>query len=265
MDSLHSLSEEQDERVRLGLTISIAIHATLISFLFLRNVFFKFEENIDYQSAVRVDLVALPDKLPENFQPPPKVEEAKPTPPEKVEPTPAIKLEEKKTLPTKQEPDKINLDKTKQRQQEALAKLKSNQALENLKKKMAQDKKMAGMNEAAKAQPVKLKGNILSAGTELKGLNKLQHDNFVADLDRHIKQNWALPQWLANKDYRAQVLLKIDEKGQIILRQIYKSSGNQNYDDVVLDTIDRSAPFPPPPEKFIAIVGVKGILIGFPE
>lgn len=263
MDSLHSQSEEQDEKVKLGLVISLAVHAALISFLFLRNVFINFE-NIDYQSAVRVDIVALPDKLPEDFQPPPKVEEAATTPPEKVEPTPAVQIEEAK-LPAKQDPEKINLDKTKQKQLEALAKLKSNQALENLKKKMEQEKKMAGLSEASKAQPTKIKGNILSAGTELKGLNKLQHDNFVADLDRHIKQNWALPQWLANKNYRAQVLLKIDEKGNILFRQIFKTSGNQNYDDVVLDTIDRSAPFPAPPEKFIAIVGVKGILIGFPE
>ena len=265
MDSLHSLNEEQNEKVKLGLVVSLAIHATLISFLFLRNVFVNFE-SIDYQSAVRVDIVALPDKLPENFQPPPKVEDEKPpAPPEKAEPTPTVKLEEPKPLPPKQDPDKINLDKTKQKQQEALAKLKSNQALENLKKKMEQEKKIAGLADATKAQNVKIKGNILAAGTELKGLNKLQHDNFVADLDRHIKQNWALPQFLANKDYRAQVLLKIDDRGQVILRQIYKSSGNQNYDDVVLETIDRSAPFPAPPEKFIAIVGVKGILIGFPE
>jgi colicin import membrane protein len=57
----------------------------------------------------------------------------------------------------------------------------------------------------------------------------------------------------------------IDSRGNILGRKIVKSSGNPSYDDEVLATIDRSAPFPAPPEKFVAIVSVEGILIGFPE
>ncbi|RYZ82311.1 MAG: cell envelope integrity protein TolA [Proteobacteria bacterium] len=128
----------------------------------------------------------------------------------------------------------------------------------------AEKKKLAGVGNA-KTAGTKIKGNVLSPGTELTGLNKLQHDNYLGDLDQQIKQNWFLPQWLSKKPLRAQVRLKLDEKGQIISRDIALSSGNSSYDDLALDTIDKSAPFPPPPEKFVSIVGVNGLLIGFPE
>ena len=119
--------------------------------------------------------------------------------------------------------------------------------------------------DAKKTTAAKVKGNVLSAGTALSGLSKLQHDTYIADLDSHIKQHWSIPEYLAKKDYKAQVRVRIDENGQIISRQISKSSGNPNYDAEVLATVDKSAPFPRPPEKFIAIVQVDGILIGFPE
>ena len=111
----------------------------------------------------------------------------------------------------------------------------------------------------------KVKGNTISPGTALSGLAKLQHDTYAVDLDHHIKQHWALPEWLANRDFKAQAKVYIDSRGNILGRKIIKTSGNQSYDDEVLATIDRSAPFPAPPEKFVSIVEVDGILIGFPE
>ncbi|RYZ88219.1 MAG: TonB C-terminal domain-containing protein, partial [Proteobacteria bacterium] len=125
-------------------------------------------------------------------------------------------------------------------------------------------KKIAGAGKA-KTEGVKIKGNVLSPGTELTGLTRLQHDNYLSSLDQQIKQNWVLPQWLSKKQLRAQVRLKLDEKGQVVSRDIVLSSGNSSYDDLALDTIDKSAPFPPPPEKFVSIVAVNGLVIGFPE
>ena len=97
------------------------------------------------------------------------------------------------------------------------------------------------------------------------GIAKLQNDNYISDLDRHIKQNWTIPEWLAKRDYKAQVRVFVDSRGNILGRKIVKSSGNPSYDEEVLATIDRSAPFPAPPEKLIAVFSVDGILIGFPD
>ena len=87
----------------------------------------------------------------------------------------------------------------------------------------------------------------------------------VQEKRQHIKENWTLPEWLAKKNLKAQIRVRIDDKGRIISKQLVKSSGNPAYDDIVKATIEKSEPFPVPPEKFSAVVSVNGILIGFPE
>jgi len=247
-----------------GLKWSLGLHLALVFFLLVKT-FFISNETIDYDSAIRVDLVGLPDKIdPKKLAPaepvaPPKPKEPEPPPPAEVaKETP--KLPEQKKI----DQDAINLDAVKKKQQEALNRLKSMSAIEQIKKNL-EKQKTEGENKNSEKSSTVVKGNVLSPGTELTGLNKLQHENYVSQIDRQIKQNWSIPEWLAKKDYKAQVLLKLDENGQISFRQIVKSSGNPNYDDAVLETIDKSAPYPAPPEKLIAIIGTRGMLIGFPE
>lgn len=220
----------------------------------------------NYESAIRVDLVGLPDKIDPKQLTSPEPTPTVPAEKEKAEPPPPIIEKETPKLPDKSkiDPESINLDAVKKKQKQALDKLKSLNAIEQIKKNLEAQKKQAENAQTQKSN-TQVKGNILSAGTELTGLNKLQHENYLGQIDRQIKTNWSIPEWLAKKDYKAQVLLKLDEKGMVLSRQIAKSSGNPNYDDVVLETIDKSAPYPAPPEKLINIVGVRGLLIGFPE
>lgn len=252
-------------------------HAVLLVFMILKNVFFDVEVP-DYQAAILVDMVALPDKNPS--LPSQKSEDTKPTPVEKsppAEPDPVTKPAEAlpdkkpqidetaiKLVDTKKREEKQKLLDEKKRK-EALDRIKKMNALDSIKSSVETERieKLVGQSES-KAKPV-FKGNVLNPGTELNGINKIQHENYVALIDRQIKENWTLPQWLANKDFKAQALLKIDQNGNIIYNQIYKSSGNANYDDIVKETIQKSGPFPKPPDKFSAILSEKGVLIGFPE
>lgn len=260
----------QDDRLSRGIGISFAIHALLLSFFTLKAVFFT-SEPIDFSQAVRVDIVGLPEKVdPKTLTPPsptPSPEEAQPTLPEKKSDpqikTPPSKPVAAKTLPKKTE-EGLNLQKVKSQQKSAIEKLKAMAALEKIKQEMTDTKKVTGTGKS-NTSTQKIKGNILSPGTSLTGLAKLQQETYVSDLDRHIKQNWSLPEWLAKRDYTARVRLYIDSHGNILERKIVKSSGNSSYDEEVLATIDRSSPFPSPPEKFLAIFSVDGILIGFPE
>jgi len=259
---------EKNDNLSSGIAVSFAIHALIISFFTLKAVFFD-AESIDFSQAVRVDMVALPDKITNELPPPPAKQDSKPQPPEKKPKTPpsekAPEKVVKKTPPPKNpKDDGVNLEKVKNQQKNALDKLKAMAALEKIKQEASTPKPSESSNAAA-AEPAKVKGNILSPGSSLTGLAKLQHENFASDLDRHIKQHWSLPEWLARRDFKAQARVYIDSRGNILGRKIVKSSGNPSYDDEVLATIDRSAPFPAPPEKFIAIVSVEGILIGFPE
>lgn len=275
MNDLNLNQKSEDEKLFRGLGISFAVHAFLFSFFILKTVFFT-SESIDYSQAVRVDIVGLPDKVAPATPPPPSAEEPKATLPTKepdVEKTiekPVEKVVEKKPealpIPKQKEPDSISLEKTQSKQKNALDKLKAMAALEKIKAEAESERaKKAQGNGKANLGSVKIKGNVLSPGTSLTGIAKLQHDTYVSDLDQHIKKNWSLPEWLAKRDLKAQAVVYIDSRGNILGRKIVKTSGNPNYDDEVLETIDRSAPFPAPPEKFVAVVSVDGILIGFPE
>ena len=240
-----------------GLVTSLGFHIAVVLIFTLKTVFFS-GEALNYETAIRVDLVALPDKVA-SAEPPPL--------------TPETKAPEAKS-PPKPEPTKAKAEpKTpavpvldfKQKQKAALSKLKEMDALENLKNEVQKENKASSAAPTKKTGEVKYKGNILSPGTEITGLNKLQHEEYIALLDRHIKENWTLPEWLSKKNLKAQIRVRIDDKGHIISKQLVKSSGNPAYDDSVKATIEKSEPFPVPPEKFSAVVSVNGILIGFPE
>ena len=262
-----TINETGELELATGLKWSLGFHVGIVLFILVKT-FFVSNEVIDYDSAIRVDIVGLPDKIDPKQLAPAEAPKPEPVPEKKAEPPsppPAPPVSEVK-LPDKSkvDPDSINLDSVKKKQQQALNKLKSMSAIEQIKKNVEAQKKAS---EAANQQKAvtQVKGNILSPGTELTGLNKLQHENYLSQIDRQIKSNWSIPEWLAKKNYKAQVLLKLEENGTIAGRQIVKSSGNENYDDVVLETIDKSAPYPPPPEKLKDIVRVRGLLIGFPE
>lgn len=272
--------QQNEDKLSRGLGISFAIHAILISFFALKAAFLD-PEPIDFSQAVRVDMVGLPEKLKQ--LPDSAKENAKPALPEKEKPAekPVEKVAEKKPepkatpkpVPAKVEvkpktvaKDGVNLEKTKSQQQNALEKLKALAALEKIKQEVSQQKKAAPpIGTGQDKTGAKVKGNVISPGTALSGLSKLQHDTYAADLDKHIKDHWQLPEWLANQGLKAQARVFINAQGQILGKKIVKSSGNQSYDDEVLATIDKSNPLPPPPEKFTSLVEVDGILIGFPE
>jgi colicin import membrane protein len=278
-DYSHQNLSDKDNESDNGILISLGLHFFILSLFILQNVFFD-GEKIDYESAIRVDIVGLPDKIqnqapsepgPSESKPTPKEEPKPPEPQAAVEPETTTKLPDKK-LPQESEAIKLTKeknkpepsDKIKKKQQDALEKIKRMSALDKIKSDVESEQRKDTLSKLSKSTH-QYKGNVLNAGTELTGLNKIQHENYVSLLDKKIKENWTLPQWLANKNYKAQALIKIDENGVVVYNQIYKSSGNTSYDDIVIETINKSSPFPKPPEKFVDIVGIKGILIGFPE
>lgn len=257
----------QNDDLMKGLKVSLGLHIAIVAAFTVRAVFFA-PEKIDYSAAVRVDIVGLPDKAQEQQLPPKQEEAAKPEPvkPEPApQPPPKEAKVEKPVKAPKKDVEAVNLNKDKNKQKEALDKLKAMAAIEDMKKEAEKENKKTAGTSDNKAAPSKIKGNVLAAGTSLTGLNKLQHDTYLSSLDQKIKQHWFLPEWLAKKPLRAQVRLKIDEKGQILAREIVLSSGNPSYDELALETIDKSAPFAAPPEKFVTIVAVNGLVIGFPE
>ncbi len=216
---------------------------------------------IDLTQAIRVDMVGLPSKetarLPEKAAreiSAPNVEEKKEN---KIEKLP------EKVKPVKETPDNhiVDLKKVKNKQKEALDNLKKLSAVEKIK----QELKNEAQQNLAKPNSAPIKGRVISAGSSITGLDKLEANTYLQDLDAQVKNHWALPQWLMNKPYKTQILVKFNADGKIISRSVLKSSGQTSYDNYCLQSVDEAAPFPKVPEKFTEKFSQDGVVIGFPE
>ncbi len=257
-----------------GTTFSLIAHATLFLAMVI-NVSFFSKPRLDLSEAIRVDMVGLPEKynpaqkstdLPEKIEKPiePVVEEKKPEPKvepkveAKPEPKPEPKAETKPDQKAKPEADTIKLDKAKQKQKAALEKLKKLSAIDKIRQQVQNEKTAAATAKI-------LKGRVITRGTALTGLDRIQSDNYTGQLDALVKSHWALPQWLIGKQLKTKVLVKIEPDGRVSEKKVVQSSGNPTYDDYCLQAVTKASPFPKVPNKFTEIYAEDGVIFGFPE
>ncbi len=71
---------------------------------------------------------------------------------------------------------------------------------------------------------------------------------YMNNLEKQIKLNWKPPRFSESK--RVVAFFKIQKDGTLVEPKIYKSSGNQNYDQKALAAIYASSPFKPLPQNF---------------
>lgn len=244
------------------LLISLGLHLVVFVFLTVKILFFP-SETPDFQQAMRVDVVALPEK---NLEPPKPVAKA-PEPVKKAEPKPKPKKQNKPKPPKPKvakkpklpnpkkvvKKEKIDDKKVQEEQDSALARLKALKKLKDKNKKDGADKN------------VEFKGNQLSKGNSLSGLAKLHHEDYLDQLDGHIRNFWNLPEWLANGNLRASVLLLINKNGGILGKSFVQKSGNDLFDEHVMSTIEKASPLPAPPPSLVDFYATKGVEIRFPE
>jgi colicin import membrane protein len=247
----------EKDQLRQALKISVALHLAILFGFTARTVFFT-DEPIQFEQAIRVDMVGLPDRV--EAAPPEKPDALATTPPTLppvAKPAPPSPKTEAKPKTKEKDPEAINLDKSKSKQKQALEKLKQMDALEQIQKDLESE------NKKKSATKHQYKGNILAPGTALTGVNQLQADAYISSVHEHMMANWYLPEYLKNKDLRTDVIVKFDESGNILSKSIVKSSGNPQFDEFVLAAIQKSSPVPAPPEKFMRISSVQGFLFKF--
>jgi colicin import membrane protein len=75
--------------------------------------------------------------------------------------------------------------------------------------------------------------------------------------------NWSAPAYFKNRGLKTHVMVRFDENGNILAKDIVKSSGNPAFDELVLVAIQKSSPVPAPPAKFSKIASVEGFLFRF--
>jgi colicin import membrane protein len=232
------------------LSFSVAVHLALFAAFFLKMTFFP-TEPIQIKRAMRVDLVALPDKVempapkPEIKAPAPVVSAPKP----EAKSPPKVEKKPKAAAPKK--------DKAKQlekSQESAVNRLKAMEALEKLK-----------AEEESKKKAQEFKGNQVSKGNSLTGLEQIEYDRYFDQVEQLVYSNWALPEWLANAELRAQALVLVDENGNVVKKKIIKSSGNDVFDAEVMSSIEKSSPFPAPPARLQGVLANQGFIFNFPD
>jgi colicin import membrane protein len=235
--------------------VSVALHFSLIAIFTVRALLLP-SEPLALTQAIRVDIVGLPEKeqtLPESQ---PKQPANLPAP------APAVAVKEKPvpTPPPKSAAPKVSLEKLKKSdsakaQKKALNQIKALEALDRIKNEVS----------TTPSQSRAVKGNIVAAGNSLTGLEKIDYDRYLSSLEEKLRQNWSLPQWLADAKLRGQAVVLIDTSGAIKKKWVVKSSGNPEFDAMMMDAIEKSAPFPPPPGRLRDVLAFKGITLYFPQ
>lgn len=257
-----TIALDTDDQLGRAIIYSIAFHVAVVVALTVRAFFFP-SEPIRMEHAIRVDIVGLPDKpiakLPppvEEVKPPERAKPTLPEPKPEVKPEPAPKV----ALPKPDTP-KVNLNKTKQEQQAALKRL---EAIEKL-QKMANNAKPSheAPTKVAVESPQPVRGNEVSQGSALKGLARLENENYTEALLEHITRHWNLPQWMANANLSATVQLFIDAQGNVLKKDMTRSSGNPVFDERVMRAIESSMPLPRPPGGIANLVAVRGVQLEF--
>ena len=211
------------------LLISFLIHLSISLSFF--NFIPLFKKDLRLDTAVRVDMLDLPD-LPSKK----KVSKKR-----KVKKKP-------KPLPVKKKPTK-KLEK-KKKEEPKVAKKEEKSKDEEFQEEVAQEiEKNEELNET---EDQKRKGNQISEGAD-EGSNEISEEQleeiniYASQVESLIRSSWNLPKYLIELDLEAQIEIKISDLGQITFIKLNQSSGNEVFDSHVLKAVESVAPYPIPP------------------
>jgi TolA protein len=215
------------------------------------------------RASVKVDMVAMPTQTLEELKAMTPENQAT-LEPAKVESKAEVKEEVKEVAKAAPKNDVQEIAKAEaDKRQDFLAKLKKLSG-----KKITKAKPQGPSAEDQQLKKLVLAGNKLSKGTETYGdsNNGVQtaFQTYVARLPQRVKPYWRLPSFLLEKKLNCRVRVWIAMSGQVTRSEIYKSSGDSEYDQKALDAVKSASPFPALSEEFGKRALNGEILLGFP-
>jgi len=252
------------------------------------------EANLELiQASVRVDMVAMPkytiaelknisrgtqeaapeeEKAPEEVKAEEKTEEVA----KNEEPAPEAKAE----VAEANTPDPVEAfeKEAAEKKQNFLAKLqklskqkvpdsKSGESKSKTKKDKKGETGYNGVDSTALKNLV-LSGNKLSQGTALTGDgssgNMTAFQVYASQIPDMVRPHWTLPQYLLDKNLQCRVRVWLDDMGDVVRAEIYKSSGDQDYDQRAIRAVKSASPFPPLSKDLGQRAQNGDILLGFP-
>ena len=223
--------------------VSTGGHVLIFLFLWLSSSSLFYSKPVLIKEAIRVDMVGLPDLVqkPQKTSPPPQPapKKAPPKPVKKPKPKP-------KKEPVKKEPVK-DLEQIKKSQ---------NQAIQNM---------MGASSSQTPPEKPTYKGEQVSEGDSQTGdLDTVLMYGYFTRVRTHIKMFWNLPRFLADKNYKATVVIEVNPEGNIMRIRLEKSSGNESFDQIVIETIRMASPLPTPPRELHSVLR-QGVGFNFPD
>ena len=242
--------------------LSVGLHVALAALILVRAITLP-SENIQVRDAIRVEVVDLPAKSAEVKIPDkPVAPKAAPTPPppapaEPVPPPPpkAVVTPPKPAVPKfVPKPKKETAKAQAHLQSEAMNKLKALERMDQFKKDIAREN-----------APAPIRGNQVSAGNALSGIERLDYDKYFDQIRTQVFSHWSLPTWMADANFKAVITVVIDEHGAVVKKIVRQSSGNDIFDNRALESIDASSPFPEPPARLRGVLSTSGLNFNFPQ
>ena len=225
------------------LGISLSLHTLLFVFFALPGFGNFFSRKRVIAPSVKVSMIGMPKKqaitaTPKKSPLPKKTQSAV-----KKKPKPKKKAEKKKPKLSKK---KVSSKKKPQKE----------------KPKKPPTKKAAIQKKELETR----KGNQISEGkgregdaTDERGMEQLR--SYIAGIIEQIRFNWNLPKHLTDKYFYAQVEVRLDERGGFLEKRLFTSSQNELFDRLVLEAVEKSSPFPPPPDSIKSLIK-DGIVFG---
>lgn len=263
----YTLPPYSNDRLNRAIAASIVLHLFVLAAFAIRAVFLPSEPLI-FEDAIRVDIVGLPDKIKQDplTGPAAKPQTAPapaPEPAKAAEPTvvtkPAPQLKAPKVSLDKSKP---SLDKAKRAQDAAMKRL---DAIERLQKMASVQPSSANTNSNTQSVSTssQIKGNEVSQGNSLSGMQRLEHEAYIGKIHSSIMRNWNVPRWLAKANLVAKFQIYIDSQGYVVKKVVVLSSNNEIFDESAVSAIEASSPLPPPPDSLVAVLAVNGVNIEF--
>ncbi len=138
---------------------------------------------------------------------------------------------------------------------------KQRQALDKLKTLQHIDK----MREDLKS--FHYKGEKISKGQKVDGkvLKNPEDAQYFMAIKNHINLYWNLPQELADENLKAKIYVEVNSEGEVLNWRIVQSSGSEDFDARVMETIQRASPFPKAPTQQLQKNMAAGVVFNFPE
>lgn len=235
-----------------ALFTSIAIHvgiASLIISIHVSGIWKGVDRNAKkslYQDFIQVDVVALPDTLPNQKL---SVDVAQPV----VErPKPSL------IPPIPPKSDVLELPDAKTKRVQQPIQSEQDRALKELEKEASRERalKDLALNREKGTGRAVLKGNIAAQGNAAKGELGTPKDLYDARVRKAIQEHFNVYSWQKKRGLVTIVHLELYPTGRVRKKEIVSSSKDKLYDAAVLQAIDRAQPLPVPADLSLIANGI---------